>query len=96
MEFFGLFHKTQSFSVTFGRRHAVIVFFAVFEALSLIYADNGNGLSVKISDTAHDCGIVPEISVTVKFYKLIKYRINIIFGLKSEKLSCSTNLIPYS
>ena len=51
---------------------------------------------IKVSDTAHDSGVISEISVAVKFGKIIKYGIDIIFCLKSEKLSCGTNLVPYA
>ena len=94
MEFFGLLHQADCFTVSFRRWHSVIMTHAVLHVLSLLNSDYRNRLSVKVFDTAHNCRVIPIITVSMKFYEFGKDTVDIILCGQTVYLTCHLNLFP--
>ena len=65
VEFFSLFHKTESLSVALGVRHCKIACLIFIDVPALYLSDDGNRLTVKSRQTADDSSVVAEESVAV-------------------------------
>lgn len=57
--------------------------------MTLFYTDNGHGSFVKESNAAYDSGVITETSVSVKFYKAVKYRVYVILCRRTSGFSCA-------
>src|SRR5699024_9868092 len=71
-EFFRLFHKAQSLSVSLRRRHTEIALDIFLCSTTFLLADHSYRTSVQVRDPAYSSAVVPIMTVPVKFFKVGK------------------------
>src|SRR5699024_1793593 len=94
VELLCLFHKTESLSVAFRRRHTEIPGNIILCISSLLNPDDCHRLSVQDSKTSYNSSVIPESPVSVKFHKTVKNSLYIIQTGKTFRIPCRFYFFP--
>jgi len=94
LEALGHFHQAASLAVAFGTRHAEVATDFLTHFTAFLVTDHHHWLVVQASDTAHNGGVVGEVTVAVQFIELGEDVLDVVQGVRTARVAGQTRDLP--